>query len=41
MNFLVIGLGSMGQRRIRVLKMLNHKNIYGYDTNYKKAVLVE
>ncbi len=41
MNFLVIGLGSMGQRRIRVLKKLNYKNIYGYDINHKRAVLIE
>ncbi len=31
MKFLIIGLGSMGKRRIRCLKSLGHKNIYGYD----------
>lgn len=31
MKFLVIGLGSMGKRRIRCLQYLNEKNIYGFD----------
>ncbi len=31
MNYLVIGLGSMGKRRVRCLKALNVENIYGYD----------
>jgi predicted dehydrogenase len=31
MNFLVIGLGSMGKRRIRCLKDLGYKNIIGFD----------
>jgi predicted dehydrogenase/spore coat polysaccharide biosynthesis protein SpsF (cytidylyltransferase family) len=31
LNVLVIGLGSMGKRRIRCLKTLNIKNIYGFD----------
>ena len=31
MNFLVIGLGSMGKRRIRCLKALNYSQITGYD----------
>ncbi|MBN2638863.1 MAG: Gfo/Idh/MocA family oxidoreductase [Bacteroidales bacterium] len=31
MNFLVIGLGSMGKRRIRCLKTLGHNNIWGFD----------
>lgn len=31
MNFLVIGLGSMGKRRIRCLKALDYSNITGYD----------
>jgi len=31
MNFLVIGLGSMGKRRIRCLKALGYKNISGFD----------
>lgn len=31
MKFLVIGLGSMGKRRIRCLKALGHTNIVGFD----------
>ena len=31
MKFLVVGLGSMGKRRIRCLKKLNYKNIAGFD----------
>ncbi len=31
MKFLVIGLGSMGKRRIRNLTSLGYKEIYGYD----------
>ena len=31
LNILVIGLGSMGKRRIRCLKLLGVKNIYGYE----------
>ena len=31
MNFLVVGLGSMGKRRIRCLQALGYKNIYGFD----------
>jgi predicted dehydrogenase len=31
MKFLVIGLGSMGKRRIRCLNALNQKNIAGFD----------
>lgn len=31
-KFLVIGLGSMGKRRVRCLKGLNHSEIYGLDT---------
>lgn len=30
-KFLVVGLGSMGKRRIRCLQKLGHKNIYGFD----------
>lgn len=30
-KFLVIGLGSMGKRRIRCLKSLNYSEIYGFD----------
>ena len=31
MKILVIGLGSMGRRRIRNLQNLGYKNIIGYD----------
>jgi predicted dehydrogenase len=31
MNFLIIGLGSMGKRRVRCLKRLGFKGIVGYD----------
>ncbi len=31
MKFLVIGLGSMGKRRVRCLKALGYKDIIGYD----------
>lgn len=31
MKFLIIGLGSMGKRRIRCLKALGYKDIYGLD----------
>jgi predicted dehydrogenase len=31
MRFLIIGLGSMGKRRIRCLKSLGHNEIYGFD----------
>lgn len=37
MNFLVIGLGSMGKRRVRNLLALNQKNIAGFDTNIKRT----
>ena len=33
MKLLVIGLGSMGKRRIRCLKKLGFKKIYGFDRN--------
>ena len=36
MKFLVVGLGSMGKRRVRCLKALNYKNIIGYDINPKR-----
>mgnify|MGYP001212757346 CR=1 FL=1 len=36
MKFLVVGLGSMGKRRIRCLKKLNFKNVYGFDLNKKR-----
>jgi predicted dehydrogenase len=32
MKFLVVGLGSMGKRRIRNLKQLGHADIIGFDT---------
>ena len=31
MKFLIIGLGSMGKRRVRCLKSLGHENIVGFD----------
>ncbi|QWV95971.1 Gfo/Idh/MocA family oxidoreductase [Geomonas nitrogeniifigens] len=31
MKFLIVGLGSMGKRRIRCLKALGHGNVAGYD----------
>lgn len=31
MNVLVIGLGSMGKRRVRCLQSLGYKDIYGFD----------
>lgn len=31
MNFLVVGLGSMGKRRIRCLKALGEESVYGFD----------
>jgi predicted dehydrogenase len=33
MRFLVIGLGSMGKRRIRCLKSLGYKDIWAYDSS--------
>ena len=35
---LVIGLGSMGQRRIRCLQALGYKNIYGYDIREDRRI---
>src|SRR5437899_565934 len=32
MKFLVVGLGSMGKRRIRNLKQLGHNDVIGFDT---------
>ena len=40
MNFLIIGLGSMGTRRIRCLKALGVNNIVGYDINQERATKV-
>jgi len=37
MKFLIVGLGSMGKRRIRNLKELNEKNIIGFDVNSKRC----
>lgn len=37
MNFLVVGLGSMGKRRIRCLKALEEKNIFGFDLRADRA----
>lgn len=31
MNFLVVGLGSMGKRRVRCLQALGHSNVAGFD----------
>lgn len=31
MNFLVVGLGSMGKRRVRCLKALGYSSIFGFD----------
>src|SRR4030067_406262 len=33
MKTLVIGLGSMGKRRIRCLKALGYNNIFGFDSS--------
>ncbi len=42
MNILVIGLGSMGKRRIRLLKQLNEINIImGVDLQRKRQEEVE
>lgn len=41
MKFLIVGLGSMGKRRIRCLKTLNFKNIYGFDLNKKRSLEVK
>lgn len=37
-NFLVIGLGSMGKRRIRCLQKLGHKNVFGFDPRKDRQV---
>ncbi len=36
MHFLIIGLGSMGQRRVRCLKQLGYNNIVGYDVSKER-----
>ena len=33
MKFLIIGLGSMGKRRIRNLQYLGYSKIFGFDLN--------
>ncbi len=38
MKFLIIGLGSMGKRRIRCLKALGFNKIIGYDINQDRGV---
>ncbi len=35
-NILVVGLGSMGKRRIRNLKVLGFENIFGFDTRHDR-----
>ena len=37
MNFLVVGLGSMGKRRIRCLQSLNCQEIIAYDKNAERC----
>lgn len=37
MKFLIIGLGSMGKRRIRCLKKLKYKDIFGFDLSPLRA----
>lgn len=41
MNFLVVGLGSMGKRRVRCLKALGYKNIFGYDSREDRRAEAE
>lgn len=41
MNFLIIGLGSMGKRRIRCLKALGYNNIFGFDCREDRRVEAE
>ena len=40
MRFLVIGLGSMGKRRIRNLSKLNYSSIAGFDINSERCTEV-
>jgi len=37
MKFLVVGLGSMGKRRVRCLQALNHNKICGFDLRADRA----
>ena len=32
MKFLVVGLGSMGKRRVRCLQALGYRDVYGFDS---------
>ena len=41
MKFLIIGLGSMGQRRIRCLQYLKYFEIHGYDVDVTKLSTVK
>jgi predicted dehydrogenase len=41
MKFLVIGLGSMGKRRIRCLQTLKHREIIGFDINPSRVAEVK
>ncbi|MDA8226233.1 MAG: Gfo/Idh/MocA family oxidoreductase [Desulfitobacterium hafniense] len=41
MDFLVVGLGSMGKRRIRCLKALGYNNIVGFDSREDRRVQAE
>jgi len=41
MKFLVLGLGSMGKRRIRCLKYLGYENIIGYDPRKDRCLETE
>ena len=36
MSILIVGLGSMGKRRIRCLQALGYTNIYGYDNRHDR-----
>jgi len=38
MKFLVVGLGSMGKRRIRCLKKLGYNDIFGFDTRNDRLI---
>ena len=41
MNFLVVGLGSMGKRRVRCLKALGYENVFGFDLREDRRKEVE
>lgn len=38
MNFLVVGLGSMGKRRIRCLQALGFSNVFGFDLRKDRCI---